>query len=136
MKTIFLDIDGVVITSRHYRHHENVKFPQQDWLDPEAWANLKELVHRADAAVVISSTWRIYCYSKISRWLEIPTDGYTPVLYGCREVEIDAYIHRHTVSSYVIIDDDPLCHDRFVQTDSYRGLTRHDVEKALEVLCQ
>lgn len=55
MKLIFLDIDGVLVTSRHmvqskkYFGHE---------FDPECVRNLQEVLEITEAKIVVSSSWR------------------------------------------------------------------------------
>jgi hypothetical protein len=53
-----------------------------------------------------------------------------------RHVEIRAYLKRHPVDSFVVLDDDEDADvpGHFVKTDFGRGLQDEDVERAVEIL--
>lgn len=146
-KIIFLDIDGVL------------KRVQDRGINATLVANVKELVEKTGAKIVISSDWRYNGIDFIKKHLsdiqehiiditpsfEIlnPTmnfDLYMPVPRG---FEIREWINKymtidHCVANYVIIDDsqDML----YTQKDNYVKVLQNDgfdkkcLEKAIEIL--
>lgn len=60
--------------------------------------------------------------------------------YGlCRGVEIDRWLWEHQdVTNYVILDDDPdmlLSQKKhFIKTHALRGISKRDVERAINIL--
>lgn len=57
----------------------------------------------------------------------------------CRGVEIDRWLWEHQdVTNYVILDDDTdmlLCQKKnFIKTNTYSGICKKDVEKAIKIL--
>ena len=161
-KIIFLDCDGVLnseevafkiriegINSNGYGGffqepteptHANVCFGQ------ELVDNLKEIVEKTGAKIVISSTWRV-----THRWQTFPkmlaiygfdnaeVIGATPKLPTKRGYEIQQWLKEHPeVTNYVILDDDnDMLKEQsanFVKTSMYRGLSKEDAEKAIKIL--
>lgn len=164
MKYIFLDIDGVLnsskyVTSDYYKqitagltdaqvmlthHHLH--------LDPEALKLINDLVKRSGAKVILSSTWRgKYSCAEMtemmkSRGGDFEISDATPVLFGKvhssripRGKEIGHFLRllEEWPEAYVILDDhdDMLTHKEFlIHTDVKVGVTQDDVEKALKIL--
>ena len=136
-RVIFRDIDGVLAPiTRWDRYGE---------LDPACIQVLNEIVARAGADVVVSSTWR---YGKTAPELQklLEVEGFT----GCvldttpigapganRGEEIAAWLAEHPVAGYVIIDDHadmgPL-RPHLVQTHPARGLQPADAPRAVALL--
>jgi len=135
MKVVFLDIDGVLNTEKHYMAQVKANNNQNDAsfqfnFDPEAMQYLKEIIDKTNAKIVITSTWRIGRdvseKSLLSRyWNAILQNFYkygylyeeilgtTPFLQnnGKEEVlrgqEIEEFLKDNpNIINFVIIDDD------------------------------
>ena len=136
---IFLDIDGVLAPI--------TRWDQYGDLDPACIQVLNEIVARAGADVVVSSTWR---YGKTAPELQetLQAQGFigyvldktpTGAPGANRGDEIAAWLAEHAVSSYVIIDDHVDMGElwtRLVQTHPARGLQPEDAPRAIAVLLQ
>ena len=148
-KYIFLDFDGVINT-------------QNDKFDKNAIANLRRLLERTDAKVVISSTWRLQGMEYIQQlWLEYQLHGevigLTPScnsisfsnvdgleewqgLHGCKGLEIAEWLRLNAKESYqyIILDDeeDFLLSQRehLVKVEGSKGLDKADVRVAIQIL--
>eukprot|EP00435_Cladocopium_sp_Y103_P071558 s649_g37.t2 len=145
---IFLDIDGVLNRTRAATHIR---------LDEDLMLLLKDFVHQSDAHIVLSTYWRHfteYIRYVLTRY-DIPgwkVLGATPGLghlqgscfddkvYASRSEEICAWLQDHpTVSHFVILDDRRTAGfgalaPHFVHCRSELGLTKEDVQLALEIL--
>lgn len=163
MKYIFLDFDGV-INSNIYFDTPTFKEQTagQSWaeimlisihthMDPEAIKLLNSLVELSKAKVIVSSTWRLrYSIDELNEMLRgrgatFELIGATPSLdsgWGGtvpRGFEIESYINSldESPESFVILDDiNNMAHltEFLVLTDEDCGLTKSDVDKALEIL--
>ena len=148
-KYIFLDFDGVINT-------------QNDKFDKNAMANLRRLLEKTDAKVVISSTWRLQGMEYIQQlWQEHHMQGevigLTPScnstnfsnvdgqeewqgLHGCKGLEIAEWLRLNAKEPYryVILDDeeDILFNQRehFVKVDGSKGLSKTDVRETIKIL--
>ena len=147
MKIIFLDFDGVINSFGG------------DWqggfeeLDRKCIENLNILIERvSDIKIVISSTWRILrsldkLKSIMAKWgfkyPELVIDK-TPRLAGEeRGREIFGWFTRNNkfpnpiIDNFIILDDDsdmePFM-NHLIQTDTDKGLTIEDVNKAVQFL--
>lgn len=145
MKLIFLDIDGVMVTSRHlvqsskYFGHE---------FDPVCIRNLHDILIRTDASIVITSSWRegrtlkqlqsIFKINGINKVI-----GMTPIIDGAnRGREIKEYIKNTqelgmTISMFVIIDDEEEMGDLttyLIETDFKTGITDNIKEQIIDFL--
>lgn len=136
-RVVFLDFDGVVAPIRRWDRYED--------LDPACVQVLNEIVARAGADVVVSSTHR---HGKTLAELQKILDeaGFT----GCvvdktptgppgadRGDEIAAWLGAHPVRGYVIIDDHVdmgALRTHLVQTHPARGLQPPDAQRAIAVL--
>ncbi len=145
--TIFLDIDGVLA-----RFGPDSYPKLEDFLSPRCWdrgclLNLATLCLLTDAEVVISSTWRQH-YKEPEWWNRefanlgyyIDVIGITPKSYKRNETrgdEIQDYINKNNISTFVILDDDSdMLADQkpfFIKTNVETGLTMADVELALKI---
>jgi hypothetical protein len=136
-RVIFLDIDGVLAPISRWDRYGDI--------DPACVDVLNEIVARAGAEVVISSTWR---YGKtVAELQEILNGGGftgcvldktpTGLLGAGRGEEIAAWLAEHAVGGYVIIDDHvdmgPLG-AHLVQTHPACGLQPADVPRAIAML--
>jgi len=140
MKLIFLDIDGVM-NHRDYMVRSRLHHLQE--FCPIAVRNLREIIKRTGAMVVISSTWRkfkdidkvMFCYD-----LDQYVVGKTPILEDeIRGKEIQQYIDNSDfeVEQFIIIDDDAdmgALLPRLIQCKGYSGLTDERREEAIEML--
>lgn len=158
MRVVFLDVDGVLNSDRYF---EEFPWPEgASWwsaaaIDPCAVARVNTIVSRADARVVLSSSWRKrasrdeLCALLRSRGLERSLLSLTPSLYrtpdGARLTRGDEVLSwlatslaaGTTVDAYVILEDEEELGEleaRCVRTDSRVGLTDADVERALTML--
>ncbi|KEQ25877.1 HAD domain-containing protein [Paenibacillus tyrfis] len=145
MKIIFLDIDGVLVTSRHmvqskkYFGHE---------FDPECVRNLQEILEITKAKIVISSSWREgRTLKQLQSIFEINgiknVVGMTPIIEGAiRGKEIKEYLNHILnigleVGRFVIIDDEEEMgelDDHLVETSFETGITKTLADKAIHFL--
>ena len=160
MKIIFLDIDGVLNVYCESRDEFGCTF-HKHFED-----NLRWIIDQTGAKIVISSTWRDSGLKVMQdMWIKRNLPGevidVTPncvdmVNYGICEFydlverghEIQKWIDDHSITSYVILDDDDDMlesqKDNFVQTSHNRehldcvdhgyGLTKICAEKAIKIL--
>jgi len=161
-KIIFLDIDGVLnSTEVAYQIRKDginnngfggfFKEPTEPTHSNVCWGqelvdNLKYIIEKTNAKVVISSTWRV-----THRWQTFPKMfalygfpdieiiGATPKLNIARGYEIREWLHHNKdVEKYVILDDNSDMLESqmpfFVKTDLHIGLTKENAEKAIDIL--
>jgi len=163
MKIIFLDIDGVLNSTRFFEGPEfgygpgaGLEFGASQ-IDPQAVEQLNNLIASTGAKVVLSTSWRhIWDKSEIARMLK--QKGFqhphsiidiTPSSMKPRGDEIEEWLdledERRRIEpgrsdiSFVIIDDSDEFHssdlrERFVQTDPNVGLSDEDVSRAMSIL--
>jgi len=153
-KIIFLDFDGVLNSTRYHEKRGMLSFDEKkqevEWyaqgIDPEAVVLLNEIIERTGAKVVISSAWR--CGTKLDflrkvlelRGFKGEIVGKTPYFLGeprCHEIREYFVTHiQHITPDYVILDDDydAGIQGHFVMTDFRVGLTKKDVDKAVDIL--
>lgn len=154
---IFLDIDGVLVNLWSLKRGRDSQGLHR--ADPLCVAQLNRLTDESGAQLVISSTWRLkglpLVVDVLKSWgVTGKVVGATPDLTTVRGSkllvapsrgrEISAWLDltgdvgdRVAGVSFVILDDDGDMDDllsRLVWTDTYRGLTSADVDRALEVL--
>ncbi|MES5838035.1 HAD domain-containing protein [Bacillus cereus group sp. MG11] len=145
MNLIFLDIDGVL---NHSNYFVRSKQHMLQAFCPKALANLKEILEKCDAKIVVSSTWRklgstktlkkaIFSHYGLQKYIV----GRTPELRGePRGAEIQAFIDdfRKPIDKFIIIDDgDDMLHltDRLILTSPYEdGLNEIKREEAIQLL--
>lgn len=134
MKVCFLDFDGCIWSYRTYQ------------FSPEACKNLNDLLNKQpDLKIVISSSWRKLGIDQCKRTLDkngidssrvYDITGNEPEGRG---KEIQTWLDENpSVTSYVVIDDEtsdmPKLMDRVVKPDRYIGLTKEEVQLALDIL--
>ncbi len=124
----------------------------QESIDPKAISLLNDLIAHSGAKVVISSTLRLY-YSLTEILVMLKNKGFVGEIIGMtpeitrgipenrRAFEISDWLVAHekleTIENLVILDDEEIgCgwNDHQVRTDEVNGLTKEDVDKALEIL--
>jgi hypothetical protein len=140
---IFLDIDGVLNSSRYFiqrnaSQQEIREHSDADEFDPEAIKLINNLCVDINAYVVISSTWRIgrtieelqNLFTCAGATFKIV--GVTPIInYSmCRGLEVQEWLSKNReygFEDYVIIDDDSdfFIHQipHFFHVDNYHGIT-------------
>lgn len=156
MNIIFLDIDGVL-------NFYSPKHPERYEISQAKMLMIADLARETNSQIVITSTWRLglsikyfqeifWHFTHLSNtYFGYYWKGYedekiylidvTPRFSGCiRGMEIEYWLtaYEGTISNYVIIDDDddmlPDQMNRFVKTNSYRGLTKKNIKQAKEIL--
>ena len=155
MKIIFLDIDGVLNSTRTAIAYDGYpyKMPIEkslDKFDITAIKLIKKLCKETKAKVVISSTWRgsakgVLCFDALG----LPVIGMTPNRspHGHeRGYEIRDFLDEFMLKSephdpletYVIIDDDSDMLDvqlkNFVKTDAHAGFSFYNYMDSLKIL--
>lgn len=144
MKVIFLDIDGVLNSSRTCLAFGG--FPhsfENDHLsrfDRVALTLIRRIAKAAGAKFVLSSSWRIlHELEEVAQGLDLPIIDKTPSLAGNRGQEIQHWLNQHPeVESYAIIDDDSDMLESqkpyFVHTMHSDGFMWKDAERLAEIL--
>jgi len=136
-RVIFLDIDGVLAPIRQWDRYGD--------LEPACIDVLNEIVVRAGADVVVSSTWR---YGKTVAELQemLEAAGFTGSVVDKTPVgesgadrgdEIAAWLAEHAVGGYVIIDDHVnvgRLSTHLVLTQPAHGLQADDAPRAIALL--
>jgi HAD domain in Swiss Army Knife RNA repair proteins len=136
-RVVFLDIDGVLAPIRRWDRYGD--------LEPACIGVLNEIVARARAEVVVSSTWR---YGRTVAELQamLEAEGFTgrvvdktpTVAPGAnRGEEIAAWLAEHAVGGYVIIDDHSdmgTLRTELVLTHPGHGLQPADAPRAIAIL--
>lgn len=127
MRVVFLDFDGVIATASTYKVAYTVRVPtawgesETHWprpyelIDPRLVANVQKLCTEAEAAVVLSTSWReSHPLADLTLWLRnagltAEVLGTTPVFPGePRGKEIVAWMESNgrTAPDVVILEDD------------------------------
>lgn len=136
-RVVFLDFDGVLAPIRRWDRYGD--------LEAACVAVLNEIVARARADVVVSSTWR-HGRTVAELQVMLEAEGFTgrvvdktpTVAPGAnRGEEIAAWLSEHAVAGYVIIDDHGDMGElrtELVLTHPGRGLQPGDAPRAIEIL--
>lgn len=149
MNLIFLDVDGVLNSQKFADKmfdEECVDVFANDLIDDHAVRLLKALIDETDSRVVLTSTWRKHFESFDRLCQQLRKHGIT--LYAVidrlsknehRGDDITNWLkeNRGHFTNYVILDDDSdmtVHMEHLVQTSFDDGLTRADVDKAIEIL--
>ena len=176
ISAIFLDIDGVLNSHRHFKSLNEDATPNpvefelacdiENLYDPpcprsvilnsilhidyKAVQVLNEIIAKSGAKVVISSSWRhMNPLEAIKRMLDfkgfkgeiidmtsVDLDSWE---YTCRGHEIQEWMDRNPVDSFVILDDDSdmdYLSGHLVQTSFSEGLTSIHIKPTLRVLAR
>jgi hypothetical protein len=162
VKVLFLDIDGVLNSSQHFKRTTELRnktsklgldYQDSEWLtniDPICTNYLKQLMRMIpDLNIVISSTWRkshpIGLFKKnLSEMLSISPDRIldkTPSLHGDGQVrgdEIQDWLNNHPeVTKFAILDDDSdMAHlkDKLFKTTWEHGLQMEHIQNIARYL--
>lgn len=153
MKIIFLDIDGVLNTSRWEELCllENIDLEDQFGItfDDISIANLRTIIYHTNAQIVIHSTWKLLhdidWFVEMWETRKLPGTIYsvTPDIgpHYNKHDEISMWLRHHPYTShYAILDDEkefysPLS-GHHILIDGYCGITMSNAEKAIELLLQ
>ena len=136
MKVLFLDIDGVLVTScSMMKYKNNFQF------DEISFNLLIQIITLYDLKVVLSSTWRRFDHKMVHLERQIlpffQIYDKTPVLHTTRGKEIQMWLDRNTTEQFIILDDDSdMDHlsQYLVQTKHTFGLRNHHLSKIHNIL--
>ena len=110
MKILFLDIDGVLNSTRTCVAFGGypMELKHIAAFDQVAIRLIQRLCDSAGVQVVLSSAWRLHCdFKDVGAALGLPIIDRTPSLSGNRGSEIARWLSEHPeVEQYAIIDDD------------------------------
>ena len=153
MKIIFLDFDGVMDTA-YYGHvlAKEGKLGSDEYgvvFDPNCVRNLKYIVERTGADIVVTSSWKdLMTYQDFwEMWKSRNLPGFvtdlTPSPFGKRKRgdQIDAWLDECKADcQYVIIDDLDINNfnehqlPRLLQVSPFYGLDAETAKRAIELL--
>lgn len=153
MKIIFLDVDGVLNTSnnilKEYKNGNDTT-SSRIHLDIDCVNNLKKIVDRTNAQLVLSSSWRKGgFYSATIKNLEYQLNSNGMILLDCtpimpnatRGTEIKEWLKSkskiYKIDSYVILDDSEDMDDlinHLVKTTYDDGLTSDLISSTCDIL--
>ena len=119
--TIFLDLDGVLVTSSQLYAKDNPVYHNHTF-DKKCVRVLNEILENTTADIVISSDWKTnYSLQALNNVFNLngitrEIIAVTPSLWGieyfnytqledCRAAEILLYINEHNITNYVAVDD-------------------------------
>ena len=149
MKILFLDFDGVITT---YESGWRIDLKKLELVD--------KIVESKNEKIVVTSSWKVgrnnvddfkdYLCKDWKVGIKNETNQFKKFVASIYDItdchgswrgdEIERWLdnHEEDVESYVILDDDSDFHDdqlfRFVQTDTYEGLTEREVKMCVSVL--
>jgi len=155
-KALFLDIDGVMITSWSQNQ------PREKWFNkdmapftPESINTLNAIVRQTGAKIIISSGWRhelgdhglmeCFTFNRINTFpYPLPFDfreteeSEDAEKYQRRCNEIEAYLNSRNVGGFVIIDDVslPCFSEHQVNPDQEQGLQQTHIQRIHTILNQ
>lgn len=122
MKIIFLDVDGV-LNSGHWYQKNHKRHPEkcraETAIDPRFVCNLKKIVDKTKAKIVLSATCRDAVKQRKNHYLRtilkqygLEIYDYTPNTGMDRGIDIQEWLNHHRdVTNIVILDDDSdMCH--------------------------
>lgn len=139
-KVIFLDIDGVLWSSRTLVASGCVPYdPDDRGFDADAIGMIRAFCRFTGSQIVLSSSWRIiHDFRDIGRALRLPIVDKTKRLDTERGEEIAEWLSRHpNVDGYAILDDDDDMREdqlpRFVHVDRDEGFSWKDFQKLSEI---
>jgi hypothetical protein len=141
-KIIFLDIDGVLNSSRSVVAYGGYPYPNGNWrkFDQIALKLIRIVCNRTGAKIVLSSTWRLHVDPvEFGEKLKLPIIDKTCQLFGSRRgQEIQSWLDENKCDRYVIIDDYPDMlesqKDNTIVVDNFDGLSYKNYLSILKIL--
>ena len=146
---VFLDIDGVLNSTAWWARRNTMEFPFREF-DPLCMERLEGLLTVADAALVISSSWRTgrdladlqALFDEVAQHWGKGTGvasrivGATRILEQERGIEVAQWCEAHGVERHVILDDqtDFLEGQPLVWIDPTHGVQDTHIDEALVLL--
>lgn len=144
MKVIFLDVDGVLNSTKSgYGFGGELDKNKIKW-DQTCVDRVRALVEAVETSVVISSTWRIGTPIQwfkdafaLYGWHNAPVVGKTPedVHHGFRGEEVYLWLENNpTVETFLCIDDetDFYPQQNFIRTVFNLGFTEENLQQAID----
>jgi hypothetical protein len=142
---VFLDMDGVISTSRAQIVQRAFKPHPDYWIDPIGMHYLNLLCKAGNAIVVVSSSWRIgedrqSFFEMLKRngfSGDLHADWATQRINGPRGLEVAEWLTRHVdTDRHVILDDesDFLAGQPLIKTSMNYGIGLNDLIEALAIL--
>ena len=138
IKTIFLDIDGVLVLDESGEPHPENAHP----FDKDCVAALNEILNETNAIIILSSTWkkvwdlkRLDFIFKFNGVIKSPLDITED--FNNREKEITDYVQRKRITDFVILDSADLVifPKHFVKCSTHAGLKQEGVkERTISIL--
>lgn len=153
-KIIFLDIDGVLFTSEHYKYlslsHKKYKDKYGFIFDPVCVARFNEIMEKTSAKIVLSSSWRMAGLDTMKKCFGVRgVDGdlidLTPIStiddwFISRGEEIEFWLSRNGMpDKFVVIDDASLGEEYdkwkgFFKTTMTTGITEEIKDNIINYL--
>lgn len=141
MKILFLDIDGVLNSTRTCVAFGGypMELEHIGAFDQVAIRLIQRLCDSSGVQIVLSSAWRLHFdFKAVGVALGLPIIARTPSLSGSRGYEIARWLaDQPNVEQYAIVDDDGDMLDgqlsRFVHTNGHEGLTWANFVKLCEL---
>jgi hypothetical protein len=131
IKTIFLDIDGVLVLNEVGEPHAENAAP----FDKECVAALNEILNETNAIIVLSSVWkkawdlkRLDFIFKFNGVIKSPLDITDD--FNNREKEITDYVQRKKITDFVILDSTELVlfPKQFIKCNAEEGLKQEGIK--------
>jgi hypothetical protein len=161
MKTIFLDIDGVLATHKQYMMNrkkfwdknpiaKELKIPYP--FDPKCVKIFNEILDETGADIVLSSDWREhFSLEDLDKIFKFNGVNKSPVDITISELasfgnqimnrafQIGEYVTRNNITNYVVIDDLNVGkymvitneENKFVLTDDFEGLKKLNIKNKI-----
>lgn len=150
---VFLDIDGVLNSSRFFYDNNPLPMGRPGAIDPDAVRRLNQIVDATGAKVVLSTSWRTQGVDTVSGYLSErgftgSVIGATPTnMDGPRRSEINEWLWQaerlgYRVDRFIVIDDDENAQvfdgpyavkGTFIWCNHVDGLTDECVQKAISM---
>ena len=138
LKTIFLDIDGVLVLDETGEPHPENAHP----FDKECVTVLNAILNETNAIIILTSTWkkvwdlkRLDFIFKFNGVVKSPLDVTED--FSNREKEITDYVQRKKITDFAILDDMNLVifPKHFVKCSMQRGLKEEGLkERTIAIL--
>ena len=156
MNYLFLDIDGVLNTGQYSNYLVDNGLCETDadgyLFDPEAVKNLRYIIEKTDAKIIITSTWRLdgdmqaLLYNrKLAGEVVCVTPtiqkekgiGKIKIWYGHKGMEVEEWLSANAIAPYkyaILDDEDDYLEnqsDHLILTDPMTGITKEVADKVI-----